>query len=374
VAVKASSRQRPPEVEVEAQDLLASGRRAKPVKIFAFLGVIWLALIVYSWTQALMQGHLHAAPTGPSPLPTWMRVSLTTWQLLFPVIFVVTGWHFLVKPWRRERRLTSDGVMFLSFPSLWFLMDPQQNYLRTTVNFNSHVVNIGCPQCHVPGWINPHADRFPEPLVGMLIYGGPIFLGAVVCCAIMRRAKRRWPHLGPLGLVGVAVGCMASADLIMELGWVLTGFYTYGGVIKQFTVFHGHFWQWPLYEPLMWGPTWAGFACIRYFKDDKGRSLAERGVDQIRTTPSKQAGLRLLAMVGALNTTMFILFALPNQWVAVLVNSYPSDVQSRSYFTNMMCGPGTDTACPGENVPIPMGNNSIRLGPDHEIVRPAGVR
>jgi hypothetical protein len=255
-------------------------------------------------------------------------------------------------------------------PSLWFLLDPQQNYIRTTVNFNSHVVNVGCPQCHIFGWINPHAERFPEPVVGALIYGGPIFLGIVACGWVMGKCRARWPQLTPMGLIGIAVAFMCVADLLMEMVWVLTGFYTYSGVISQFTLLHGHFYQWPLYEPFMWGPTWATWACIRYFRNDRDQTIVEQGVDRLRGGARARGGVRILASVGMVNTVMFVLFTIPNQWVALLVNSYPQDVQDRSYFTNEMCGPGTDVGCPGRTTPIPVGDNGIRLGPNQQVVVP----
>lgn len=345
-------------------------RKNRPVLVFASIGVIWLSLIAYSWTQWVADGDVGPAPKGPTPLPTWMKISLTTWQISFVLIFLVTGWFFLVKPLLRERKLTFDGVLYLTIPSLWFLLDPQQNYMRTTVNFNSHVVNVGCPQCHAPGWTNPNAQNFPEPLVGMLIYAGPIFLGIVVCTWVMQKAKARWPRLTPLGLIGIAVGLMAVADLFMELAWVLTGFYVYSGVIADGTLFDGKFYQWPLYEPLMWGPTWAAWGCIRYFKNDKGQNIVERGVDQLRVGTKSRTGVRLLASIGMVNTVMFVLFTIPNQWVALKADLYPEDIQNRSYFTNMMCGPGTDNACLDDKNPMPIGNDGVRISPDGELVVP----
>jgi hypothetical protein len=48
-------------------------------------------------------------------------------------------------------------------------------------------------------------------------------------------------------------------------------------------------------------------------------------------------------------------------------DSWPADIQSRSYFTAGMCGDGTDYACWGPGVPLPR-VGAPHLDPDGRLV------
>jgi hypothetical protein len=67
-------------------------------------------------------------------------------------------------------------------------------------------------------------------------------------------------------------------------------------------------------------------------------------------------------------------FNVPVQWVGTHSATWPTDVQKRSYLLDGLCGQGTTSACPGEAVPIPRGNTSVRIGADGRLVVPAGTR
>ncbi len=72
-------------------------------------------------------------------------------------------------------------------------------------------------------------------------------------------------------------------DFIMEACMLLPlGLCTYPGAIRSVSFNAGHYYQWPIYEGLMWGAVQAGLACLRFFTDDRGRTIVERGLDQVR--------------------------------------------------------------------------------------------
>lgn len=60
------------------------------------------------------------------------------------------------------------------------------------------------------------------------------------------------------------------------------GLYTYPGAIQSVSFNAGHYYQWPGYEGVMWGAVQAGLACLRFFTDDRRRTIVERGIDQVR--------------------------------------------------------------------------------------------
>src|SRR5204862_250090 len=96
------------------------------------------------------------------------------------------------------------------------------------------------------------------------------------------------PTYMKVGLTGLtAIGLVAWFivwDLFWELTFIRIGYWTYPTTPHWLTVFGGNWYRIHLTEPMAWGTTWAAFALLRYFKDDKGRTIAERGVEQLRTS------------------------------------------------------------------------------------------
>lgn len=349
-------------------------RGSRPVTWWAVIGAGCLLLTAYEWTAWLVKGHAKATPVGPSKAPQWMEVSIWLWQIFFLLGALAVVHHFIVRPWRRERRLTFDGMFIIAWFIAWAMQDSWFNYTSQWFNYNSKFINLGCPQCEVPGWQTPRGEYQAEPFFVACLYVFPLFIGCVLCNMVMRRAKRRWPRLGTAGLVGVAFLTMATADVILETIWSRTGAYSYGGAVQSLSIGGGHWYQFPLFMALIWGGPWALIACIRYFRNDRGESLAERGAGQLDLSPRRRTGLRLLAVIGMVNATFFVFSNLPNQFAALRADEFPRDHLSQSYFTNMMCGPGTPYACPGPRTPVPRGPDSPHLTPSGDLRVPAGVQ
>jgi uncharacterized membrane protein YhdT len=348
-------------------------RKARPVVLWAVVGAACIALTVYEWTAWIVRGHAKPAPVGASEMPRWMEISLIAWQIVFPLAALVVIYRFLVRPWIRERTLTFDGMFLIAWFSAWAMQDSWFNYSRQWFNYNAALFNLGCPQCEVPGWQSPHGERMAEPLFTASLYIFALFGGCVLCNYIMRRAKQRWPRIGVLGLVGVALASMAVADLIAEVVWARTGTYSYVAAIPGVSLFSGHYYQFPLTQMIIWGFPWAFIACVRYFKNDRGETLAERGISQVHLSSGKKTGIRLLATIGIVNTIFFVASNIPNQFFGTHAGAVPRDVIERTYFLNGQCGPGTDQACPGPKVPMPVGPDSAHLTPQGTLSTPAGL-
>jgi hypothetical protein len=97
---------------------------------------------------------------------------------------------------------------------------------------------------------------------------------------------------------------------------------------------------------------WTGWACLRYFRNDRGETIAECGLDRLHLSQKGRLGVRFLALVGACNVVIFATYNLPMALAGLYSDPWPTDITSRSYFTNGICGPGTTYACPGPEVPI----------------------
>jgi hypothetical protein len=178
--------------------------------------------------------------------------------------------------------------------------------------------------------------------------------GVLLANAVMRRAKARWPGLGTAGIIGVAmVFCMAF-DFVLETIWMRLGIYTYAGSIRWLTLFSGHYYQFPIYEVVFAGGMFTAFACVRYFQNDKGLSVAERGVDELRVSRRARTSLRFLAIVGIINVLMLVTYNLPMQWLRTPIRGPRTSRSVRISPTgSVVPGPSTRARAPPYRFPDP---------------------
>lgn len=347
--------------------LTSEPRTAKPVKWWAAIGAGCIALQIYVFSAWILSGDATPTSPGPTEMPAWMLWSIRTQEAVGIIATVVIGWLFLVRPWRRERRITLDGMLFICFALIWW-QDPLINYSQAAGTYNVHLANFGSWTTKIPGWLSPNGQLFPEPVIWTsTAYVTAVFGAVVFSNVVMRKAKARWPQLGTVGMIAVCLGFFIIFDLVAEGIWVRTGIYFYPGAIRSLSLFPGHYYQFPVYEVLLFGVSWAAWGCLRWFRDDKGRTIAERGIDDIRATPKQKTWLRFLALVGATNV-LYLWCNVGWQVFSLHSDPWPKDITSRSYMTDQLCGPGTTYACPGPAVPVNR-PDSDHVGPDGELVR-----
>jgi Spirocyclase AveC-like len=342
-------------------------RKARPVVGLAVLGIaitIFEAYVILKWITG---PNFERTPVGPSEVPYYMKAGLTGLTIIGFVLWSFCMWHFLIKPWRREGHITLDGYFALSFVLIYW-MDPYGDAIVPQFTYNSWLQNHGSWLADTPGVIMPNAERIPEPylLTGPL-YLWCIFGVVVIANKLMKRAQDRWPKLGNAGLISLTIGAFIVWDLFWELTFIRIGYWTYPTTPSWLTVYGDHWYRIHLSEPIFWGTAWALFACLRYFKNDKGQTLAERGLDQVKAGPKGKGAIRFFALYGVLCSIFFLFYVVGTNAIAIHGDSWPKDTLERSYFTNYVCGPDTGYACPGQGTPIPR-DKSAHLDPDGELV------
>src|SRR5947209_4935949 len=88
----------------------ASGaNRVEPVTLWAALGTAFVVLQVSVFGRWILSGPVRT-PTGPTPVPGWMRIEIHTFEVASVLGGVAMAWFFLVRPWRRDRRISPDGL------------------------------------------------------------------------------------------------------------------------------------------------------------------------------------------------------------------------------------------------------------------------
>ena len=349
--------------------------KVKPVQIWAAAGGAILVLQLYVWIQWITGPYFERVPAGPMDPPMYMKVPLMANAIVLWVGLPFALWWFIVRPWVRERRITLDGMLLVSM-GLMFFQDPLLNYFNTWCTYNTWLFNRGSWSSHIPGWVSPEEPgrQVAEPLLTNVPgYAYGVLLITIVGCWVMRKIKARWPNISNLRLILVTYALAFLFDFVME-GLVLLpiGFYTYPGSIREVSFNAGTYYQWPIYEGLMWGGVQAALCCLRYFTDDRGRTVVERGLDRVRGGFAEQQLIRFLAIFAAVSACFFFFYNVPAQWIGMHSDPWPEDHMKRSYFTGGICGDGTDVPCPDPALPMPTKRSGF-INTDGELVLPEGV-
>jgi hypothetical protein len=341
---------------------------------WSLIGGLFLAFEIYVMVKWVTGPYFKTVPSGPSVPPLWMRVELIAWQAIGIVVALGMIYWFLVRPWRRDGRVAFDGLLCVS-ALLVAWQDPLSSYFSHWYTYNAYLVNKGSWVKGIPGWMSSAAPGKMElePIIWTpFLYVYLFFGGAAFACWVMRRASNRWPRMGNLGLILFA--CLAGmiVDVVAEGMLILpAGVYTYAG--GHLALFPHAYHKYPLTEAPTVGFIMAGLGALRFFKDDQGRTMVERGVDKLRIGESGKNLLRFLAVFGMCNVLVLFCYNIPNAIIGAHSTAWPVDLQKRSYLTDHICGPGTDKPCPGPTVPLSQGDSSAYENARGTLSFPPGV-
>ena len=348
-------------------------KKTLPVVWWAAVGAAFLVFAAYLVVAWLLHGDIHRVPAGPTPLAGWMKAALSIQQWGLAACALAVIYFKAIRPRIQTGSMTFDGLMVLSLGLLWW-SDPFYSYFQQGFSYNAYFVNLGSWVSEAPGWMAPHGDRIPQPLIWLPgIYICAFFAMVVLATAIMRKSRELYPRLSAPAVWIVAFVPMLIAGTAWEAAFMVMGSHHYGSAIKGLTLNYGEYYQFPVYQGITASVLYTSWAALRFFRDDQGRSVVERGVDRIRAGAAVKGWLRFFAVSGAVTTIFFLGYHLPNSIFALEGSQWPASIQERSYFSGGLCGPDTDVACPGPDVPVPRGGDSLRVSPDGKLVVPPGT-
>jgi Spirocyclase AveC-like len=329
-------------------------RSWRPVIGWATAGAVLLAFEAVVLARWVFGPNFKSTPPGPDQISPGHQTFFTALQIAVPLAALVALYFWVVRPWRREGRLTTDGMFTLS-AGMVFFWDMSMNYTSVSLLYNSHLVNRGAwANGSWPGWISPNANYLPESLfITIPGYVALVFSQVVLVLWILREIKARWPRLGTTASVVFIFVGLIVVDTIIETILLRTEIYAYPGAIRPITLFAGHTYQVPLSETVLFGGVALGaIACLSHFRDDRGHTVVERGLDKFRVGPKFKQLIKFLAIFGAVHLAFLVLYMVPQQWFAVHSGPFPSGY--KSYMINDMCASGGDgRSCPGPGVPMP---------------------
>jgi hypothetical protein len=338
-------------VRTGGQTAVGPRRSAAPIKWWVAAGSLHFTVAAYILVRWLTSGQVHRTHPGPTPMPDSVRIAVDIATWASPALGLGIVYWFLVRPLIQRRGLTTEGMLLIACLCLYFPYDIVNDYTANLFQYNSHFWNAGSWLGAIPGTLLPNAYKVPEPIFFMLpAYAWGVFAPAMVGAWCMRRLRQRMPRLSNLQLVVVVLVAMAVIDLVLEGAVSRLQIEGYPGTSRTAALGGGTSHQFPAYETLLIGLIYIGGAALLFFRDDKGRTFAERGVDRIETTARRRTALRLLATIGFMVTVEFFAFDIPIQWFAAHGGAFPAN--EPSYLVNGVCGPGTGYPCPGPHTPI----------------------
>lgn len=343
-----------------------------PVKVWAGLGAVLVTFELYLLAKWVSGPYFETVPSGPSVPPAWMKVAINTAQVLMPLLMLLFFYVLLVRPWWRSRQLTSDGLMCVGLLVV-SVYDPVSNYLQNWLTYNSYFVNFGSVVKGIPGWLAPAEPGAMAALPILFVppaYVVALFGAAMLGCQVMGRLRSHWPAMSAMKLMMLCFGFFLVFDVVLEgFFFMRLGFYMETG----FSINAGRYYQLPVSNILLVSVLFTAVASIRFFKNDRGQTLFERGAERV-VNPGRRNLLRLVAIVGGMQATLFLTYHIPQTlWQGAHAGPWPASVQSRSYLTNHLCGPGTDRACPGPTVPA-AGPEAPYLDTSGKLVVPPGTK
>jgi hypothetical protein len=352
-------------------------RTTAPVKFFALIGCLLWTFEIYVLIRWLTGPFFTPVESGPDSPPTLMKAAIIAVIVVQAAAFAGLAYLWIIRPLRRDRRIGFDGMMFISFLGFFWFWDPVGNYFALTSSYNAWIPNMGSWVNEIPGWQSPGSPghQIPEPWLivgsGYAVFGTAM---VVLSCWLMRRIRARWPRSGTWSLLGAVFVVMFVLETAMELLGTRVGVWAYGGTNGLPTLFPSHYYRYPLTESL-WGAAITAVAYMRWSIDDRGESIAERGLSGVRAPAAGKQAMRLMAITGCAYSLIFLVYWLPvfGLW-RTRPEGWPLDLQKRSYLgSNHRCGPGTRIACPNPNVPFTR-PGSISITPDGKPYLPPGTK
>ncbi len=343
-----------------------TGTPAHPIKFFAMLGVIITAVFAKTLYQWVTGPYFKPSPVGTDPIPDWTLALIRFSEVFCAALILVFLWALLIKPWIRDKRMPWDGMLMLCLFTMW-VQDSMCNYFNFTFMYNAYWLNMGSWSSYLPGWQSPRGSHLPEPIFLM----GGIYLwwttiNVLAFCWTLKKLRVWMPNHSMLIHIPIAYLVICALDMILELPACFTGLFAYPGAPRWATLWPGTPHQFPLYETFFMNFNYTAIGLLRYYRDDKGESYAERGASTLKLSAGGKTAVCFFALMGFCNLSYFIVYFMPYNWMAMQADTFP---RYPSYMRVEICGEGTPYACPSREVPV-QSRNSLAIAPDDPRLSP----
>jgi hypothetical protein len=285
------------------------------VYALASVGVLIVSYELWAWGAWLVAGpHPVTRYRDPNSPSLWVARG-------YEVVMVITAVAVMgtvVRDCLRRRAFTTDASIIVAgfFMLFW---DPMVNWMQPNFFYSSQWINVNTWTGYAPWVVNPTASQMPQPIVFIgLIYPFGLLAFSMLLNKGMSAARRRWPEITNARLIaGTFVGGL-SLCLLLEAPIFLMNLWGLPGAPDELALFdNDHRFAWAEYVTTTIVFTTLG--CVRFFRNDKGQTIAERGLDNL------SPGAR--ALVATLATTTLFAIAI---WVLLLIQ-IPAGLHAAPY-------------------------------------------
>ena len=322
------------------QNVKTRSDSAALLKVCAAAGVGLCSFDAYVLAKWVTGPNFVRVTWGPDAPPAWMKLLIIALQVGFSGAGAYLLYRFLIRPWWRDRHLSFDGLVCLGGLCV-SMYDAAFCYFKTWGTYNAYFINRGNPEVEIPGWQSFHAPGAQHAWPIFWIPGTYVVLFLVAAwagCLLLQTVRTRWPRLSNVSIVVICFGAMLLFDLAFEGPLQNSQIYYQTGAWPRII---GN----PVDNCVLVALGFTGLACLRFFRNDRGESVVERGATAL---DRYAAILRLFAVVGAVQLIWLGGYQIPRAFTSKAGNyRWPRLMQQKSYLNSHICGSGTDRACPG---------------------------
>jgi hypothetical protein len=305
----------------------------------AILFLAWGAWTLLAWLAS-----------GPRPVtayrdPSSSAYAIATGYEVVAVLLVLGVGAYVVRGCLRERRVTFDAQLCIA-GLLAYWLDPFYNFFVPMNLYSSNFVNVGSWCSYAPFVINKACSGSPEPI---LVIGTIYLVGFLVLAMLGGRILRFVEARSPGASMAKMFVAIAVFAIITDL--LIDGLSSQLDLWSQFipsglniaTVARPFPASLPVSAILFFGaPTFA-----RYLRDDRGRTIFERGLDHLR--PRTRKFLSFLSLVGYMQLMVAVTILITIAPVGLYANNSPA---YPAHIVNGQCDIGTTHGssygpCPG---------------------------
>lgn len=311
-----------------------------------FLALLAVPLIAYqAWTLvAWIASDPHVVTKGRDAFSmSWW------WARGIEVGAVLLALTLLYQAIRESRRIGKPSFelklwIALLLTSFW---DSFTNVIQPIWFYSSNFVNLNEWWGHAPGFVSPAAGHEPFPIIALVFLYPCFVLESRLAAKGWAAVKRRHPDISAARLLGVGL-CLA---LVVGAGisWMFVFPHLWAGPGMGVMIVDTDTYRWSIAEFLYVG-VWSTAVCsLRYFVDESGRTLAERGLEHLSTI--KQSIVSTMAMTAWCSIAVIAFSSLVTA-TGFYATQYPSNYPE--HLPNVVCDiPGDSATAGSEYGPCP---------------------